>query len=91
MPTKFVWTPELHELYMSAVDKLGGPEVGIATPISILHEMQKLNQHSGRPLNLESLKLFNLFSYEVFVSRNYTFFRANILQHRKIIRVGYIT
>ena len=24
MPTKFVWTPELHELYMSAVDKLGG-------------------------------------------------------------------
>ena len=46
MPTKFVWTPELHELYMSAVDKLGGPEVGIATPISILHEMQKLNQHS---------------------------------------------
>ena len=38
MPTKFVWTPELHELYMCAVDKLGGPEVGIATPISILHE-----------------------------------------------------
>lgn len=39
----------------AAVDKLGGPEVGIAIPISILHEMQKLNRQSDRPLNLESL------------------------------------
>ena len=48
---------------MSAVDKLGGPEVGIATPMSILHEMQKLNQHSGRPLNLESLTARRVQSY----------------------------
>ena len=59
----FVWTPELHELYMSAVDKLGGPDVGIATPTSILHEMKNLNQHSGRSLNLESLTARRVQSY----------------------------